>query len=557
LSVPLTIDRIDLVNDLAILSADVAIDAPELPIQPGRPVVGARIWAIGNPRGLENSMSEGLISGIRTLEGRTLLQISAAISHGSSGGPIVNAAGQVVGVTVATLETGQNLNFAVPADILSELLDGNDVPGTGFAAAIAGITALMRDLPSIMDDYAGWSAGRTKIEAALSQARSMAQSGDDYLQLATLALASPASNDSARTFAVEALAHGTMQPDSARALYLLASVVSLRFAQNDTAEYISSALRVANRLLQTKPQHFGALRARALSLHLMGRKAEALAAVRLELTSATDSVTKRTAWSDNHFVAASDGSASQDDQVFEDMVSAGFANSWDWAQHGEHMESREDWLATGLAYAQAFALSNQYGDYACKAGRAFWIADSTDTALAEFRACLTANATASYPDTSNIVFAHRAIASLLNGRGVYSEAESHARQALTLADGKEGAFAAIELARALNNEGRYTEAAAAAESAVRLSDGSLYSAHFQLGSAYAELNDWKRCVTAFENAARLNSTDYTAAYNLAICNARQGFYRDGVRWLNVAVQRHPPAAVLATIQEMIGDWKRR
>lgn len=114
-------------------SADVAILLAWLPcgkrpaaiaLSAVPPNVGAKVFVISSPLGLENSLSEGLISGIRELEpGRSLLQTSAAISPGSSGGPIVNANGRVVGIATAIRPRGQNLNFAVPAAEVLRLLE--------------------------------------------------------------------------------------------------------------------------------------------------------------------------------------------------------------------------------------------------------------------------------------------------------------------------------------------------------------------------------------------------------------------------------------------------
>lgn len=79
--------------------------------------VGERVYVIGNPRGLENTISEGLLSGTRdTGEGYRLIQISAAISPGSSGSPVFNSEGKVIGTAVSQLINGQNLNFAVPVN---------------------------------------------------------------------------------------------------------------------------------------------------------------------------------------------------------------------------------------------------------------------------------------------------------------------------------------------------------------------------------------------------------------------------------------------------------
>src|SRR5688572_627875 len=75
--------------------------------------VGETIYAFGNPEGLTGTMSPGIVSaGLRNTRERTLLQISAPISSGSSGGPVVDSRGQVVGVALGSLKEGQNLNFA-------------------------------------------------------------------------------------------------------------------------------------------------------------------------------------------------------------------------------------------------------------------------------------------------------------------------------------------------------------------------------------------------------------------------------------------------------------
>jgi len=52
-----------------------------------------------------------------------MIQISAPISHGSSGGPVVNSNGELIGISVSTLSEGQNLNFAVPVKYIKHLLD--------------------------------------------------------------------------------------------------------------------------------------------------------------------------------------------------------------------------------------------------------------------------------------------------------------------------------------------------------------------------------------------------------------------------------------------------
>jgi tetratricopeptide (TPR) repeat protein len=78
--------------------------------------VGERVYAIGAPEGLELTISEGLISGLRDFDKGRVIQTSAAISPGSSGGGLFDPEGRLVGITTFYLKEGQSLNFAVPAE---------------------------------------------------------------------------------------------------------------------------------------------------------------------------------------------------------------------------------------------------------------------------------------------------------------------------------------------------------------------------------------------------------------------------------------------------------
>jgi S1-C subfamily serine protease len=86
---------------------------------------GEHVVAIGNPLGLGGTISDGLLSAVRELPQLTVLQISAPISPGSSGGPVFNDHGEVIGVSTFLLAGGQNLNFAIPINIVKPLLAGN------------------------------------------------------------------------------------------------------------------------------------------------------------------------------------------------------------------------------------------------------------------------------------------------------------------------------------------------------------------------------------------------------------------------------------------------
>ena len=82
-------------------------------------IIGSKIYTIGNPRGLEGTISEGIISAKRE-EDYDLIQITAPISPGNSGGPLINEKGSVIGISTFTITNSQNLNFAVPIKYINE-----------------------------------------------------------------------------------------------------------------------------------------------------------------------------------------------------------------------------------------------------------------------------------------------------------------------------------------------------------------------------------------------------------------------------------------------------
>ena len=112
---------LDALHDLALLQVDSSGVLP-LPVASKLYVnIGDAVYAIGNPRGLEGTFSQGIISSVREFGSDRVLQITAPISPGSSGGPLLDQIGNVVGVSFASIQNGQNLNFAIPSDYLAAL----------------------------------------------------------------------------------------------------------------------------------------------------------------------------------------------------------------------------------------------------------------------------------------------------------------------------------------------------------------------------------------------------------------------------------------------------
>lgn len=104
---------LDKANDVALIKVD-GNELPSLKLSENyKPKQGDDVFVIGSPFGLETTISDGIISSIRGKD--EFLQITAAISPGSSGSPVLNSSGEVIGIATLLIEGGQNLNFAIPS----------------------------------------------------------------------------------------------------------------------------------------------------------------------------------------------------------------------------------------------------------------------------------------------------------------------------------------------------------------------------------------------------------------------------------------------------------
>ncbi len=113
---------VDEKNDLALLKIKNIKGKPLKLNTDDSIAIGDEVFAVGNPKGLEGTFSQGIVSSIRKTNKDNLLQITASISAGSSGGAILNNKGEVIGVAVGAIESGQSLNFAIPVSLLRSLV---------------------------------------------------------------------------------------------------------------------------------------------------------------------------------------------------------------------------------------------------------------------------------------------------------------------------------------------------------------------------------------------------------------------------------------------------
>ena len=153
----------DASHDIATLSANTD-GIPALPLG-DTTSVGETVVAVGSPENLTNSVSTGIVSGIRFLDNTKKIQTTAPISPGSSGGPLLDEDGFVIGVTSSHYSEGQNLNFAIPSGYLRKIIP-NSLNG-------------MHSWNSLEKQVKEWRTGGTTAPSSTPDAQASKSAADD------------------------------------------------------------------------------------------------------------------------------------------------------------------------------------------------------------------------------------------------------------------------------------------------------------------------------------------------------------------------------------------
>lgn len=261
-------------SDLALIRADVegALVRP-LRLSTALAVAGQRIVVVGSPLGLEETVSEGIVSAVRKVEGfGEIIQITAPISPGSSGSPVINLQGDIVGVATLNLKGGQNLNFAIPSQTIASLVR------TGNSSAINQTTRAARRTTAVTN--------KRKTSEELAFDKMFAEMMEDERKSIPI-LERHLTTHPKDVEAYENLGRAysnNRQLQKAIDLYEKALAygaesaviqVSLCDAYSDTDQF-AIALGHCDRALQLKPGYSHALTAKGRSLTGLGRIDEAL-----------------------------------------------------------------------------------------------------------------------------------------------------------------------------------------------------------------------------------------------------------------------------------------
>lgn len=547
------LESIDAFNDVAILTVEVDITAKPLPFADSMPSPGDRIFAIGNPEGLDRSISEGVVSATREIDRRELLQITAAISHGSSGGPIVNAKGQVVGVAVGYLASGQSLNFAVPATkVVALLKSGSSKVEVSLFEQIDILQEQHKQEIYSAEPDSPWQTTDTKIKTLLEKALETA--GNDPSVL--LRVATIANNSWDSDIAISSAQRLIVIKPSSQAHLIFARALTSKYVsiQDDSEKQRLMAqaekeARLAVKLAQPPlAETFSVL---ANVLEDRGSYKDAQTTFQLALNAALKAGDSDSELSNTRgLIRCADALGEFDEagRLLEVLRNGGNSTAWDWSFHAMRLDGNAMFRQAGDAYRTAAELSGLYGNW-CSAATEYTMASGQeDSVLFCARKCIELG-TGQNGSELNLASAHREIADVLNDRGVYTEGLNHAKEATVLKS--DDPFAYDSMATALIGLRRFEEAVTAEQQALRLSDGKYAWMHFNLGSAYFSLENWNFALQSYEKAAELNPKEPAAAYNVALCHQRLRHWMDAVKWYEEYLKRKPDAPDKAKVLETI------
>jgi len=173
---------VDAEGDIAVLR----IEAPAgqvraLSLDRTSPQEGESVVVIGNPFGLEGSVTNGIVSAVRDIPtfGR-IIQITAPISPGSSGSPVVNMHGQVIGVATLQITGGQSINFAIPSERISQLQSGGTLLPLSELVAASGRNKRAKAVQAFRDGLSFLS--QDDCEKALPYFEKAVESDSNYAE---------------------------------------------------------------------------------------------------------------------------------------------------------------------------------------------------------------------------------------------------------------------------------------------------------------------------------------------------------------------------------------
>jgi S1-C subfamily serine protease/tetratricopeptide (TPR) repeat protein len=435
--IPVTVELVDEANDLAVLTTSAEISADPLSLAGSVPPPGSAVFAIGNPLGLEKSISAGVVAGVRKVDARELIQVTAPISPGSSGGPVLDASGRVVGVAVGSLEDGQNINFAVPAAAVTALLSGKPAAQADIASLIDSAKSLGSKRGEYSDDpnspyqktgaqmremlsTAVTRATKEQIGLVVDAAKELAVGQDIVVAAAERAMqlqpSVAASLDLARALDWQGV---FTQDESLRRGSLERAEKAARRALSLAEQPNADVYYTLGDILEDQNKHSDANSAllRALDLNQKAPTQDAAQRARIlrDLINAAEAL----------------GRPADRDNWFNALVATDQALPWDWEGQAKRLDAAKRYAEAGAAWQQAASANYTPWTDWCEAADSFWFGGDQDSVLYDARQCI-AKGSGKPQSEQRLALAHREVADVLSKRGVYEESLSHAKESTVL-----------------------------------------------------------------------------------------------------------------------------
>jgi len=539
-----------------------------LPLSSESVAPGEQVFAIGNPEGLERTISQGIISGLRKHDDRDLLQITTPISHGSSGGPILNGKGEVVGVAVGMFENGQNLNFAVPVSFVKEILARRS-SSVASVDPVAGLSQLKELVDArgkeeySADATSEYQQTTQKIEDLAERVENSATTEGVLTQVACIGVKVYELSDTGIKSARKLVQMSSSPEHRALLAYTLLDrsadeSLSAQFLDKDSAAQ-KEALEENKKFLSQ------ASREAADTAKIAKGKTLLLADYVLGLAKQdegedADSVELQALVANGGLEICDNDLAEQAvrnlvtentklkryaeaEKWFNRLQSQYEVYAGEWDAEGDRKIAVSDFPAAAAAYEKAGAKNEYFAYDYCYAANDRYLQPVTDSdaVLSDGRQCVEASLKPSNKDENNyknpLPAVYRSMAIVLNARGVYQPALEYIQEALSRSP--DDAFALITKADILENLQRYSECISVAQNAIRTSDGKYPAMQFDLGNCYFDMEDWPHAEAAYRIAAEGDKTNAPAAFNLGLSLLQEGYTSDARTWFSEALNRKP------------------
>jgi tetratricopeptide (TPR) repeat protein len=334
--------------------------------------VGARVYAIGAPKGLELTLSEGIISSLREVDGGQYLQISAPISPGSSGGVMFDEEGQLIGLPTFYVAEGQQLNFAVPVEWITELPERHkkisEVAQTTYIEWVNKSLALIekKDLIGLITHSLRWTEAQPQEP------------------IAWFILGSAYGESGQFTEAIKAIEQGlSINAKEANAWFILGN------AYNESGQY-TEAIKAYKQALSIDPENASAWYNLGNAYDEFGQYTEAIKAYKQALSINPEYVE---AW---HNLGSTYGKSGQHIKAinsYKQALSINPENAGAWYNLGNAYSQSGQYTEAIKAYKQALSINPEYVEAWHNLGVVYNISGQTSQVIEVYKVLKTLDST--------------------------------------------------------------------------------------------------------------------------------------------------------------------